>query len=776
MFPGKCNRKQLEPIDENGLVKPGSVVQYGEPLILAANVKEPAANRVHKRGARTFADAAVTWTHHSPGQVTDAVKTENGMTVLVKSIIPAQLADKLAGRYGNKGVIGKIVADEQMPHDKDGQPMEVLFNALGIISRGNPAAVLETALGKIAAKTGKPYRVPDFDKIDDLTEYVQQELKKHNLSATEDLVDPETGRKIPNVLTGSHYVMRLHHLAEDKGQGRGTGDSYSADDTPSKGSGNSSKRLALMEVNALLSHGTTSVLRDAKMARGQRNEDYWLSFVQGHTPAPPKIPMVYKKFVSSLQASGINVVSNGTGSQLMAMTDKDVDELAGDREISNAGTVDIAKNMKPEAGGLFDPKIFGDGRRWGAIKLKEPVLNPVMEEPVRRLLGLTQKQLEGVISGQEELPGLGRGPGVLQKALASINLPREIGLTRQMIAKRRGAGRDAAVKRLGYLQAAQKLGVHPGRWLLQRVPVLPPAFRPISTLGDKKIPIVADANYLYGELFDANDNLSSLSGQIDDVGQERLTVYNALKGVVGLGDPLGKKLQEKQIRGILKNVLGSSPKFGMVQRKLLSSSVDLVGRGVIAPNPDLDMDSIAIPEDKAWDVYKNFVARRLVRRGMPLSESLRNAEERTPIARDELIAEMSHRPIIASRAPTLHKFGVLAFWPRLTKSNAVEVSPQVVGGFGADFDGDQMNWHVPIEDSARKEAIEMLLPSANLFSAADFKTPMHQPTKEYVGGLYAATQPADSSKRPHRFRSKKDVIQAVARGDISMDDAVEIVS
>ena len=198
-----------------------------------------------------------------------------------------------SGRYGNKGVVGNIISDDQMPHDSEGKPFEVLLNPLGIISRGNPASVLETALGKIAMKTGKPYRVPDFDQIQDLTAHVQNELKKYNLSDTEDVIDPRTGRKIPGVMTGVQYMMRLHHLAEDKGQGRGTGSGYTSDDTPGKaGDGQSSKRLSLMETNALLSHGATAVIRDAKLSRGQRNEDFWLSYVSGHTPPKANVPLV----------------------------------------------------------------------------------------------------------------------------------------------------------------------------------------------------------------------------------------------------------------------------------------------------------------------------------------------------------------------------------------------------------------------------------------------------------------------------------------------------
>jgi DNA-directed RNA polymerase subunit beta' len=240
-----------------------------------------------------------------------------------------------------------------------------------------------------------------------------------------------------------------------------------------------------------------------------------------------------------------------------------------------------------------------------------------------------------------------------------------------------------AIRRLGYLTSAQKMGLHPGDWVLDRVPVLPPVFRPVGMLGDTKIPLVSDPNLLYRELIEANNNLKSLTGKVEDLGDERLAVYHTFKAVTGLGDPLSKKLQEKNIKGILQRLLGSSPKMSSVQRRLLSQTVDLVGRGVVVPNPDLDMDSIEIPEEHAWGVYKNFVARRLRQRGMPLTEALRNVEERSPVARQEMLSEMNARPIIMTRAPVLHKLGVMAFWPRLTQNKAIGTSPLIVKGFGA---------------------------------------------------------------------------------------------
>jgi DNA-directed RNA polymerase subunit beta len=1218
LFPAKFNKATLEKMDDDGVILPGTVVNYGDPLILAARQRDDAKNKIHKKGSSSFSDVTDKWEHHTPGIVTDVYKGPKGTTAFVKSYVPMAVADKLSNRYGGKGVISAILPDDEMPRTADGQPIEVALNPLGIISRVNPSQIVETALGKIAAKTGKPYNIQDFESIEDLVEFAEKELQKHGMTDLEDVVDPETDTKIPQVLVGNQFFMKLHHTSESKMQGRSTG-GYTADESPAKGGGgDSSKRLALLDLNALLSHGATQTIRDSASVRGQKNEDYWLSFMRGVTPPEPKIPMVYEKFVNYLKGSGINVVREGTNINIMALTDADVSHLASTRFLQNGETVKFDKNLEPVKGGLFDPTLTGgnngcfhpdvkvwtefgmlpigkivkqklalrvwtynhvtsqfelkpitnwfthdspngvgcgrfdckaslagtlgcrsastlrgtpehqvydingnkrdlakadylmavverlsnsqtqllygsllgdlsvtpggqvtamhgikqaaycewkasilrpfitaplsdfidtsdghvrrklrfstrtfyeaykarqlcyingkktvtqewldkitemglavwladdahvnrhsknnsvrisisthsfskheiellqnwlaerwniratyrqakkyvgrdmgylleicgkhalrlleltvpywnegvaykvpaapkntkcrrcgaeinrrrrvchecmrqeavsvgthkfprhifrligpsatvrqllsEGRwpedeqlatdewvsiaesvgsmvaevendtelryelepipfsysseidshgartkkvydievadnhnyfangmlvsnsRWSAVKLHQPLPNPVMEEPIRKILGLTQKKFDDIVAGKERTQW-GTGPSAISKALQSINLDKELEVARAQIASGKKTYRDEAVRKLGYLKSAKELGIHPKDWVLSAVPVLPPRFRPVSTMTDKKLPLVSDPNYLYKELMEANSNWKEMSDITDDVGDEQKAAYDAFKAVTGLGDPVHPKLVEKNVQGLLRTVFGSSPKFGVVQRRLLSTPVDVVGRAVIAPNPELDMDQVALPEDKAWNLYKPFVVRRLKRRGLPVVEALKQVENRSELARNEMVAEMGHRPVIINRAPVLHRFGIMAFWPQLTKHNTMEISPLVVKGFNADFDGDQMNFQVPVKDEARQEAIDRLLPSANLLSPGDFKSPVHAPSQEYVGGLYAASA-FKANKKPRTFRSIRDLKAAVMRGEVGFTDPVEVL-
>lgn len=774
LFPGEYDKKMLENFDDNGAIKKGMTVNYGDPLVLVAKKREQVYGKVHRGRGGNFANETITWEHHTPGIVTDVEHTKKGVSVVVKTQAPMEVGDKLTGRFGDKGVIAEVVPDDQMPKDKDGNPFEVLVSPLGLISRVNPAQVVEAALGKVAAKTGKPFKITDFDDTNDLVEFAQKELEKHGLSDTEDVYDPETGRKIGGVLTGSRFFMKLHHTAESKGQGRSTG-GYTAEGTPAKGGTEGAKRVGMLELGALLSHGAGKVIRDAKMVRGQANPEYWSQFMAGYDPPLPKVPHVYEKFVNQLRASGINTVRTGTKTHVMALTNKDIQELAGGRELQNAETVDWKGNLKPKPGGLFDEQLTGGhaGTRWAKITLHEPMPNPVMEEPIRRTLGLTEKQFLNVLAGREKL-GEQTGPKAIQTALSKINLSQAIEQAREDIHSGRRVQRDAAVRRLGFLKAAERTGVHPKDWMMNAVPVLPPMFRPVSTMGPKKLPLVDDPNYLYKELFDANSVLKEVSGALADYGDERLGVYNSLKGVVGLGAPQHPKNVERRVKGFLEKIFGASPKFGTVQRKLLSSTVDLVGRAVITPNPDLNMDEVALPEEKAWEIYKPFVVRGLVRRGMPRMQALTAIEEKNKSAFDELNTQMNKRPIIINRAPVLHRYGVMAFYPRLTKNKVMEVNPVITKGFAADFDGDAMQYHVPSTDEAAQEAVNKMLPSKNLFATATFKA-QYVPNRDYQTGLYLASSRVDKRTKPRVFRNKRDAMAAYRRGEISVDTPVHIV-
>lgn len=174
--------------------------------------------------------------------------------------------------WNGNSIVSKIIPDEQILRSLDGRPFEVLLNPLALPSRINTSTLHELALGKVAAKTGKPIALPTFpDGKEDRLATTYRLLKEAGVSPTEEVFDPVLNRKLAKpVSTGTLYAYKLHHVVESKKSARGQG-AYSQDEAPVKGGGENAqaKRLGGLEVTALLSKGGIATLREAMTLRGQ---------------------------------------------------------------------------------------------------------------------------------------------------------------------------------------------------------------------------------------------------------------------------------------------------------------------------------------------------------------------------------------------------------------------------------------------------------------------------------------------------------------------------
>jgi len=592
-----------------------------------------------------------------------------------------------SGRHGNKGVT-VIKPDEEMPHDAQGRPIDIIISSLGTVSRANPSAIFEAFLGKIAEKRGQPYVVPDFQHGQDNAKFVQKEGEKHGVSFMEDLTDPQTGRKIPQVGVGNMYIMKLTHMSEGKVKGRGLG-GYDETGQPLRGKAGAAMRSSLGDTNALLSSGATNVIHDAHAFRGQSNPEFWLSYMSGYPAPRPNVSKPFERFLTELRAGGIDPVRKDSRYHLMALTDTKINELAGDRVVENGETLDFSRNGEPYKKGLFDVGTFGsvdNATQWAKVPLHEPVLNPVFDEPARRLLGLTEQKFRDTIAGKHKI-ATGTGMSAIVDALKQMDVSTELAKVRKLSQSARKTQRDEANRTIGYLKTMEANKTSPKDWVISSVPVMPPAFRPVSQGANGLI--VNDQNLVYKDLLDANSVLKDLSKEVSDVGQERLNLYDAVKATFGLGAPVNAKHQEKQVKGVLERLLGSTAKYSYAQQKLLGTPIDLSGRGQVLPSPDLNLDEIGIPEKMGWQVFHPFVVRQLVRNGMPRVEAARHVADQTPVARQALLKEMEQRPVLATRYPALHRYNVQAFFPRLVKGDALLTNNLINRSFNLDHDGDQ---------------------------------------------------------------------------------------
>lgn len=692
-FPQNFTKDQFETLDDTGVVKKGTILQRGDPIIVGLGPKvlssaDAQLGKLSKVLRNSFTNKVETWEHDWPGVVVDTVRTASGAKVNIKSTPPVAVGDKLSGRFGLKGVVSRIIPDDEMPRDAaTNQPYDMLVNPMGFLSRVAPGQLMEVSLGKIAKSTGQQVRIPQLPPKEGWANWVQAQMDANGLKDSTDIFDPKTGKTIKNVGDGYMFVSAFHHLAEKKASQRGNESAYTQDEQPAKGGEDGAKRFSGFDRNAVLAHGATAVIKDAMTIRGTKNEDYWNKLRLGLPLPEPGVPFIYDKFLNTLRAGGINVIEKGNITQIMPMTDKDIDTLSGGRIIENSSHLD--SDFEPIKGGLFDLGKTGGaaGNHWSAIKLPEPVPNPIMEEPVRRVLGLSVKQLEAVLAGREQLNGK-TGGAAIKEALADVDIDKKIAECRERIRKQRGSNRDDAIKILGYLTAMKEQGATPQDWMISKVPVLPPKFRPISRMGD--VALVSDLNELYRDVIENANSYTELHKELGDEGthDERLNIYNSVKAAFGLGQSITPEGQAKNIKGAIRQVVGDNPKFGMAQAKVLSKTVDIVGRGVVTPDPDLDMDQVGIPEKAAWEIYRPFVMRGLVRRGYPPVQAIKMLDDKHDIAKQLLEEEMSRRPVLMDRAPTWHKFNIMAFTPHITEGNTVRVCPLIVSGFNMDFDGD----------------------------------------------------------------------------------------
>ena len=769
VFPSQYNRQQLEKIDDNGVVKKGQTLSFGDPMMLVTKEREPTPGTMNRR-IRT--NAAVTWQHHFPGVVSDVSKTKDGYKVYVSAEVPALLADKLSNSFGGKGVISKIVPDDEMPRDAQGRPLELLLSPLGITSRTNSAQLVEAALGKVAEKTGKRYVLPGFDDAD-MVEFAQNELKKYGLSDTEDIYDPRTKKTIPQVFVGNAYAYKLQHTSESKGKARSTA-AYTAEGAPARGGKTGAKHLGSLLQQALLGHNATETMKDLKLISGQQNDSFWRQLKLGQTPVMPGTPMVYEKFKDMIRAAGVELREEKDADSIFAMTRKQVVDMTGNREITSGDTYG-ANSMQPVTGGLFDPDAtgsLGKGDLWSYIRLPEPMPNPVMEDPMRRILGLKQKEFAALMGGETPYKGM-YGGQALTAMLKDVDLKSERMQAIETIKNGVKSKRDDAVKKLSYIEAMISQGVAPTDFLMDRIPVLPPRFRPITQAGG--MTMVADPNYLYKAILDSSEDFKDTAGMPDTLRAEaRGAMYKNYKALVGMTDPAQPELQQKNVSGILSQMFGKgSPKHSMFQRRVLGTNIDLSGLGVLSPNPSLKMNEVGLPETQAWDLYEPFIIRYLVERGVKAADAAEAVANKSKGAYTALQEVVKTRPVLINRAPSLHKYSVWAMNPVLTKGTTVQIPPQLVASISGDFDGDTASFFVPISDKAVEEARRIMMPDKNLLSARDDR-PLFVPSNEYLQGLYVASKEARKGVPKKKFKTELEAMQAYKRGDIRIDDPIEI--
>jgi DNA-directed RNA polymerase beta subunit len=771
-FGSKYTSDQYRKLDERGVIKKGQTVMPHDPLIVGVrkgklSSTDALLGNLKRSLANPYKEEIRTWHHDFQGEVIDVFESDKRVVVTVKTREPMRVGDKLAGRYGNKGVVSHIVPDHQMVQDEAGKPIDILYTSAGVISRINPAQIIETAVSKVAEKTGKPIVVENFSGRDNV-QWAKDLLKQHDVKDKETVFDPISGKKIPNVLVGKQYTLRLFKTTDSNYAARGTG-GYDVNRQPTKGGDEGAKAIGAMEFNALIAHNARNVLREAAALKSQQSDEFWRA-VQLGLPLPPlKSAFVYDKFMAMLQGAGIRADKVGHVTTLKPLTDADVKKLSSGA-IENEKLV-RAKDLAPERGGFFDPTLTGGttGTRWAHVDLAEPVVNPVFTEAARRLLGLSTKEFEDM--------HFQKGGAAIKRKLAAIDLEAREKELRGSLKSLKGSQLDDAVKQLKYVQALKKAGLGADSYVLSKLAVIPPVMRPILPGKGGQELVVGDSNYLYQNAFLHNKTLKAqVENPIlppEEHAQLRQNLFNAVGAVIGTHNTDNPKLEKRNVKGFLEHLTGkTTPKSSFFQKKIMKRNQDLSGRGTAVPDATLGMDEIGIPEEMLWTMFGKFVIARLVRRGFGAMQAKDMLENKHPAAHDALLAEMRERPVMVNRAPTLHRYNVVAAYAKPIAGKTIRVNPFIEKGMNLDYDGDTLQVHTPAMPAAVEDARRMTL-SHLLFGDKTRDELMVAPSMEAVLGVHLATQKASDGK-VHKFKTKGDAVAAYKRGELSLQDKVEI--
>lgn len=346
--------------------------------------------------------------------------------------------------------------------------------------------------------------------------------------------------------------------------------------------------------------------------------------------------------------------------------------------------------------------------------------------------------------------------------------------------------KNEALKRLQVVEAfraANENIVNRPEWMIVKVvPVIPPELRPLVPLDGGRF-ATSDLNDLYRRVIIRNNRLKRLL----EIKAPEVILRNEKRmlqeAVDSLFDNSRKSSAVKtESNRALKSLSDSlKGKQGRFRQNLLGKRVDYSARSVIVVGPELKMHECGLPKDMAAELFKPFIIRKLIERGIvkTVKSAKKIVDKKEPVVWDILENVLKGHPVLLNRAPTLHRLGIQAFQPKLIEGKAIQLHPLVCTAFNADFDGDQMAVHVPLGHAAILEAQLLMLASHNILNPAN-GAPVTVPSQDMVLGLYYITKARQSTPElPMKgegmvFYSPEEVIIAYNEGKLSLHAMIKV--
>lgn len=729
---------------------------------------------------------------------------------------PIAVGDKLMGRHGNKGIVGKIVPEAEMPRLEDGTPIDVILNPHGVVSRLNLGQLYETHLGWVAKVLDCSFVAPPFQRVrleSGANQHIQAQVERILADSATDrqalerllelanahsavqlehgkatLVDSATGRAFANPVTvGYQYLMKLNHLVADKIQAREEGEYVNWVEQPVQGrKEGGGQRLGEMEVWALEAHNTPELLREFLTYKSDdviTRQDVWAQVGTGWLPS--YLPESFRVTAFLLRGLGLKLelFKNGAQEPEELTYKADIDQRNIERLRISIATADDIRHWGPREvratqwrkprktvvwacacpgqKGLHGEKHQGEicsrcRKRVEAHVIEqdvftedglfsEPIFGAVTEQSDRRHtmahLPLHTPVFHPLFIGQLSRLVKGLRPFVefervwlpeTDKELSWEEYKRQCQECEEhhLSPPQALSGADYLLYRLELLETPPQ-GWDPREAILTLLPILPPALRPLFIQNGQERAL--GLNLLYRRVLVANAQLGLLSqdpaATVFKVHEKKQRLQRAVHALFISGYTDKRQHHYRSLGELLQG------KEGILRQHLLGKRTNYSGRSVIVPGPELELDECGLPVAMAAAMCKSPIAELLGKESSLHKRIATVWPEHSQRAALETL--MANRLVLLNRAPTLHRYNLLAFRPRLHQEQTIALHPLVCGGFNADFDGDTMAVHLPLLGNSSGEALGCL-PSRHLLSIANGRLLLHF-TQDMVAGIYWQT-------------------------------------
>jgi DNA-directed RNA polymerase subunit beta' len=375
------------------------------------------------------------------------------------------------------------------------------------------------------------------------------------------------------------------------------------------------------------------------------------------------------------------------------------------------------------------------------------------------------------------------GAEAVFKLFKNINLEKLIERLDTALEKAGSVEREKLHRRLGLLRAMNKAGVRPEWMFLSRIPIIPPALRPMVALDGGRH-ATSDINDLYRRVINRNNRLRKLleiNAPAVILRNEKRILQEAVDALIdnsirnGSAYSVQTQSQRRSLKSLSDNLKG---KQGLFRQNLLGKRVDYSGRSVIVVGPSLKLDECGLPKKMALELFRPFVISKLL--VSEIAYNIRGAnrliDDGIPEVWAILEEVIKNKYVLLNRAPTLHRLGIQAFKPILIEGNAIQVHPLVCTAFNADFDGDQMAVHLPLSDEAQMEAREIIASNKNLLKPGNGEPIASAKMLDIVLGSYWVTKIMNGENGENKiFPSPNSAITASDFGAVSLRAKIKVL-